>query len=263
MKKSIFTFVLSMAAVLLFAQSQPVTWSGALGYNPAHQPPLTLPADDLQVVPADPLLWSQGPDCNAAGTSEVISAFSLVSNCADDFVFTSAKNITAAAWWFAPFNGDYSTLSSWTVTIYDEAACLPANIVQQWVIPFNMSHELLYCPNGYYSYWADLTPAFTASANTKYWVSVQTGDHAFPPGQWGWAMHAQVSGCQGAFKSAYFGFPNYVPAGGLVFTFPTDFAFELYGTDSGIVETPISNWALFIGIGLILIFAVIRFRRFI
>jgi hypothetical protein len=46
-----------------------------------------------------------------------------------------------------------------------------------------------------------------------------------------------------------------------VFGFPADFSFQLYGTDAGIVETPISNWALFIGIGLILIFAFIRFRR--
>jgi hypothetical protein len=259
MKKALPTLLLSLTVLFLFAQSQPVTWSGAIGNDPARNLQ-TLPADAPQLAPSDPLLWSQGPDCNATGSSEIISAYGLVSNCADDFVFTSGKNITTAGWWFAPFNGAYSPFSTWTVTIYDEAACLPGSIVQQWIIPFNMSNEFLYCTNGYYSYWADLTPAFTAAANTKYWISVQAGDHDFP-GQWGWAMHAQLTGCEGAFKSAYFGFPDYVPAGGLVFTFPTDFAFELYGTGTAIPETPVSNWALFIGIGLILVIAVVRFRR--
>jgi hypothetical protein len=262
MKKLILTLSLTFAVAMLFAQGQPLLWSGFAGGNPAHKPPQSPPADDLQIVPADPLLLSQGPDCNATGSSEVIGAYNLTSNCADDFMFTTGKNITAAGWWFAPFNGAYSSFATWTVTIYNEAACLPGNIVQQWIIPFNMSHELLYCTNGYYSYWADLTPSFIALANTKYWVSVQTGDHVFP-GQWGWAMHAQVSGCQGAFKSDFFGFPDYVPAGGLVFVNPTDFAFELYGTGSGIVETPIPNWALFIGIGLILVATLVRFRRLI
>ena len=40
------------------------------------------------------------------------------------------------------------------------------------------------------------------------------------------------------------------------------FSFDACGEDVVIIpETPLSNWALFIGIGLILIFAVIRFRR--
>jgi hypothetical protein len=90
---------------------------------------------------------------------------------------------------------------------------------------------------------------------------VQAGDHAFPPGQWGWDYISTVTGCQGAFKSATFGYPEYLPAGGLIGGSPIDFSFELYGGE--IAQTPVSNWALFIGIGLILIAAVIRFRRII
>jgi len=40
-----------------------------------------------------------------------------------------------------------------------------------------------------------------------------------------------------------------------------DFSFDLFGTDSAPQNVPISNWALFIGIGLILVAAAIRFRR--
>jgi hypothetical protein len=260
MKKLIFIFSLILVTVVVFSQGQPKSWSGAIGYNPAHNPPSSPPADDLQLLPADPLLWSQGPGCGGSCSSEIISEYGLVSNCADDFIFTSGKNITAARWWFGVYGGPYSTITSWNITIYDNATCLPGDIVQQWIIPFNLSNEFLQCTLTY-SYWADLSPSFTASANTVYWISVQTGDHVYP-GQWGWDAIITENGCQGAFKSDYFGFSQYVPTS-TVFVDPLDFSFELYGNEAGPVETPVSTWALFIGIGLILIVVVIRFRRLI
>ena len=45
--------------------------------------------------------------------------------------------------------------------------------------------------------------------------------------------------------------------------FPGNWLLRAEGTEAGPVATPVSNWALFIGIGLILIFAVVRFRRLI
>jgi hypothetical protein len=263
MKKLIFSISLVLATFVVFAQNQPAAWSGASTIKHIVTPPINK-ADDLITIPSGTLLWTQGPGCNNIISSEVINSVGLVSEGADDFLFTSANNITAARWWFGVYNGGYSPFTTWTVKIYDDAACLPNNLIQQWTIPFALSHETPFCTTPFgqtYAYWADLTPSFTASANTKYWISIQTSDHVFP-GQWGWDYITIVNGCEGMWKAPLFvGNPNFVPAGPAAIGTGNhvDFSFELYGT--GIALTPISNWALFIGIGLILIFAVIRFRR--
>ena len=257
MKKLISTFSLIILAMVMFGQGQPASWSGAAGVKASHHenaPKSNAPT----LLPSGSLLWSQLPACSAIGSSEIMSAYDLVTNSADNFMFTSAKDVTSVLWYFGIYNGTYSPFTTWNITIYNNATCLPSNIVQQWTIPFSMSHESLHCLDSYYMYWADLTPAFTAAANTEYWISVQTGDHVFN-GQWGWEMATAINGCPAAFQSAYFGFPNYVN-GAQVFGYDSDFAFDLYGTDA-VPQTPISNWALFIGIGLILVFTVIRFRR--
>jgi hypothetical protein len=51
-----------------------------------------------------------------------------------------------------------------------------------------------------------------------------------------------------------------IPAGTY---FPGNWCLRAEGIAAGPVDIPISNWALFIGIGLILVVAVVRFRRFI
>jgi len=268
MRTLILALSLLLTAASLIAQDQPISWTGISGGSPAHGIPQSPPADDLQVLPADPLLYAQQPGCWSLASSEIITDFLLQSNGADDFIFTSGKNISAIMWWFGYFNYTYSPFTNWTVTIYDEAACLPENIVQQWVIPFNQSHETYFCDpfpgtpgwSSTYQYWADLTPAFTATANKKYWLSVQAGDHVFP-GQWGWDTTIPVSGCDAAFKSVYFGYPSYTGVFD-VFGSHFDFSFGLYGTDyNPPVATPVSSWALYFGIGLILVFALVRFRR--
>jgi hypothetical protein len=43
------------------------------------------------------------------------------------------------------------------------------------------------------------------------------------------------------------------------YTNPSNLSFCLIGGSSSVI--PISNWALFIGIGLILVFAIVRFRK--
>jgi len=255
MKRNVLTLLLMVITMLSFSQAQPQMKISASNKTPVENPFLS-PTDD-PVLPGDDLLWSQALDCAGGLTSsEIISQLGLVTNSADDFEFTAGKSITGARWWFGVFSGDYAPFSYWTITIFDDASCSPGNMLQQWTIPFNQSHELLAC-NVYwpdYSYWATLSPAFNAMPNTKYWISIQAGDHVFP-GQWGWSVDLTTSGCSGALQSDFFGFNEYTPLN-------LDFSFELYGTPYDVpMETPVSNWALFIGLGLILAVAVIRFRR--
>jgi len=86
-------------------------------------------------------------------------------------------------------------------------------------------------------------------------------------GQWGRNVAASVLNYQAHWINPGGGFglgSNWNPAS--VITLETaDWAFRLEGTSGGGEPSavPVSNWALFIGIGLILIAAVIRFRRLI
>ncbi len=66
--------------------------------------------------------------------------------------------------------------------------------------------------------------------------------------------------CSNGFAWATSGSGNSMSFGGGAWA-PVDDALVFCLGGGGITETPISNWALFIGIGLILAFAVIRFRR--
>jgi hypothetical protein len=251
MKKLFLTLPLIVMTLVVFSQGQPVISTKITGKVPVEK--LSNDPNRYPVLPGNSLMWSQGPGCGAVNiSSEIISEFGLVSNGADDFIFNENKLLTGIRWWFVI--DTYSPITYWTITIYDDNSCLPGNVLQTWIIPFDQSHEQFYCSflttN---SYWNDLTPTLLLSADTRYWISIQAGDHVFP-GQWYWDGIYDISGCNGTFKSAFFGYPQYTPMG-------RDFSFDLFGTDSAPQNVPISNWALFIGIGLILVAAAIRFRR--
>jgi hypothetical protein len=235
MKRLMCLLMLTLSGILLYSQNQPVILSSSTSEKRIVDPSQDQ-SENVLLDPSGLLVWSQAPACVGLASSEVISSQGLESNCADDFMLTEDASITGIKWWFGWWNGtDYSPLTVWTITIYDDNACLPGNIVFQVTVPWEFSNELLYCYNGSggetYEYWCEFSPAFEALANTRYWISIQAGDHAFPP-QWGWDRIQPISECPGAFKSAFFGFPNYIP-GINVFGDDYDFAFELYSLPCG------------------------------
>jgi hypothetical protein len=263
MKKILFSlFTAIIISTISFAQNQPVISSDQVIGQQSGEP-IFIEQDGPTSTRDAILLWSQWPQCEDHVSSEVISNDNIISNCADDFILTYDVEITAVRWWFGFYQGLYSPFTNWTITIYDNSpvACLPGNELYQWIIPWDQSHERLHCawdpstPQYAYDYWADLTTPFMASANTRYWISIQAGDHVFP-GQWGWDATTYITGCIGAFRSEYFGYPSYTLTEN-VLGIPFDFAFELYSGGSPF-QVPISNWA--IAIGIILIFAATMFR---
>jgi hypothetical protein len=256
MKKFAILMILAIASTLVFSQNQPQLMSGSLKGNV-----VTNPSNAPMADPTDPLLYSQPVVCSTLASSEIMSDLNLESLCADDFTLTATKNITAIKWWAGPWNGS-SSFANWNIKFYDDASCLPGTEIASFAIPFAQSNQSVTCSGYLYSFWCTLPTPVLVQGNSKYWVSVQTSDHPFT-GQWGWEQRTPVNGCSGAFKSVYFGFPNFVPNIN-VFGSSSDQSFELYGTDyTPPLETPVSNWALFIGIGLILVAAVVRFRRLI
>jgi hypothetical protein len=105
------------------------------------------------------------------------------------------------------------------------------------------------------------TPAALAPGN--YWVSVTPTMSFSVGGQWYWQSHVSplignefhwqdpcnLASSFTSWTTASVAFPGY----GI-----TDLCFALYGTSATV---PVSDWALFIGLGLIVAFTVIRFRK--
>jgi hypothetical protein len=201
-------------------------------------------------IPPGVPVWSQLPDCANANaySCQLDQTSGYDFQIADDFLFTSFPGeITAVRWWILWYNSpEYLAPTSFNIYIYNDVSCLPGNLVAQWNVPFANANEDATCFTGFPAreYWATLNPAFLPIVNQHYWIVTQPV-MIFPP-QTGIPVSATQNLCPGSQQF----FAPFVPMG-------NDFAFELYSSPL----VPVSNWAIFIGIGLILVFAVVRFKK--
>jgi hypothetical protein len=98
-----------------------------------------------------------------------------------------------------------------------------------------------------------------------YWISVQDPFPYSTHGQWFWTVTASTYNNTACWRNPGNGFGTgatvWTPLTALNFPQP-DFMFRLEGDSTNIIlPVPISNWVLYIGIGLILVFALVRFRK--
>jgi hypothetical protein len=182
---------------------------------------------------------------------------------AEDFILASAANINIVRWWF--FINDNPLTTNWIIRIYDNANCLPSNLITTYnLMASDISYEFVCTTFGLpvYDCWANLGSAFSAQAGVHYWISIQAD------GGYEWWCESNTYGyyvnCLGAFKSPFYGYDDFVPSNSYyALGYNADFSFELYTSEAPPSETPISNWAIGIGIFLILAAAVVRFRKII
>ncbi len=149
--------------------------------------------------------WSEPDDpAGNIGSSEVIGAFALETEIANDFFFTTDETISLARWWGGYWNGSPIATNS-NLRFYDDAGCVPGGVVAEWL---NVEdNETLV--STYYVYYYELN--FPAMANTLYWFSAQFADHAFPP-QCGRLATSIETSCPSVFRSVYFAYPDWTPA---------------------------------------------------
>jgi hypothetical protein len=152
----------------------------------------------------------------------------LVSECADDFVIDSGGRITHVTWWGTffcnppPYDG---VIQSFDLRFYDDRNCLPGDLLAEIHIPNDCNQTLVHEDPTFQFFRYDADVSFSPAAGQRYWFSAQTCEHRFPP-QWGRLTATEVQGCEGAFRSAYFGLPNWTPASD-VFGISVDFAVEI------------------------------------
>jgi hypothetical protein len=174
-----------------------------------------------------------------------------------DFVLGSSASVGIVRWWFfinpVDINGQ-----DWIIRIYDDISCTPDALLGTWNITGPEVTAETYCSDfGYDAWdcWAYLNPAFSANAGQTYWVSVQAVVAEPDRGFWcSYGTQGQYNDCTGMWRSSFFGIPNWETTSNQG---QDEFCFEVYGGQT----VPFSNWALFLGIGLILVFTVVRFRK--
>jgi hypothetical protein len=208
MRKLAFVLAMSMVVAGTAFAIDPTLSAGGGGSNP------------LEVDPTTTVCWSQAPNLDGLiGSSEVITAFALETELANDFLSGSEEPyIVGARWWGGYYNyvpGD-PLVTSFNLRFYDDAGCIPGSVLCEYVIPSNANETFIYNQGGLFPvYEYDIESGYLycpVAPDVLYWFGVQAGDHPFPP-QWG---RIEATGgvqlCDTVFKGAIFSFPDWTPA---------------------------------------------------
>lgn len=236
--------VLLMTAIVSFGQGKQITKQSAVGAKGV-----------TYAIDAPSVLFSQmTPSADPAIASQTFPDFG---NCtmqgADDFTVPAGPSWNVSRVDVIGVLGG-GPVSFFDVFIYADAAGSPgAPVYSATGLAFTQNTNV---------FTITLTSAAILPAGT-YWISVVANMPFVPNGQYFWQPNTgPLAGNVFYWRdpcNLATGFTNWTP-GPVAFPSFTNFdlCFALLGND---FEVPISNWALYLGIGLILVFAVVRFRR--
>jgi hypothetical protein len=162
--------------------------------------------------------WSEPPDLEGnAISSEIINDFGIVTECANDFVL-GGNLITKATFW-----GEWEGMQDcqppqptpgFNFKFYEDQACLPGTLIADLSIT-DFTEEMVGCWHGFdpqYKWSADISVDIVAG--NRYWFVAQMKDHVFP-GQHMRIGALGITGCESAFRSDYFSYPDWVPISGM------------------------------------------------
>lgn len=176
---------------------------------------------------ADPVIYSQPLDVVATGLLPSQNDTSIpgspnFATVYDDFTLTSSLTVTDVHW-VGGYILDPPNITAFTVTFWSDNAGPSGSVLLAQSISGNAGETDDSLVTNRFDYSVDLPISFSASAGTKYWLSI-VADLPFPD-VWAWAY-----GSGGDTKSYqdYTGQPRYENL--------TDLAFELTGTGAAVPE---------------------------
>jgi hypothetical protein len=194
--------------------------------------------------PEDPgALWYDQPDFIAnVVSSEVIGTHDLWSETAGDLFLEVDATIRKVSWWGTYWNG-YDGVPSgagFYLRFFNDAGCIPdENPFIVYLLPGNDCCEALAEGGDQYSqyiyeYCLDLPlPAGLC------WFSAQMADHGFPP-QWGRLGAVMTQTCYSAFRSPYFGYPDWMHVYDVIGEFYD--ASQMFEDECGATPTENVHW---------------------
>lgn len=203
-------------------------------------PPLAAGADPLRPYvsgsgsdngnppPPPTSCYSQPPLLTgAAVSSEVIGAYGVVSEVADDFTPTCDGQLTRVTWWGMYYNcGPCSpNVTAFNLRIYTSATCTSQQPWAEWLgMPVTETYVGMNGIYPVYKYDAYVPPMHLRGGQ-KYWFSTQADNHLYPP-QWGRLQATTLPQCEATFRSQYFGYPDWTPVSVVVGGSPIDMSQE-------------------------------------
>jgi len=191
----------------------PVSWTGS---SRAAEPEMWLwghsgnPADIEREV-----LWLDNPDFHEdTGSSEVIGAYDLWSEIANDFTVSTDATIRKVTWWGTYWNGfEEPTGAGFNLRFYWNAGCLPEDTpFLEHLLPGDDCCERLAEGGDQFSQFVYEFCLDLPLAPGHYWFSAQMADHQFPPQWYRQGIGDLVHLCDSAFRSPFFGVPDWVVA---------------------------------------------------
>jgi hypothetical protein len=196
------------------------------------------------------VLWDQPWDgtSNAFSSQNATNGLGNFATVYDNFTIGYNATVSVVDWTGQIFNGSPASITGFTLTFYGDNSGIPGSVLATEFVSGDPQVAVVGFQT--YSYELTLATAFSAAANTQYWLSiVPTMD--FPP-QWGWSTSLSGDG-DGQGYQVFFGSGNVVVP---------DLAFSLQGDrvtpPPGGVPEPASVvvWTLVAGF-----FAAGRFRK--
>lgn len=159
--------------------------------------------------------WSEPLDLHTfLIRSDVIDLYDVDMEVANDFVMQAGSaRIVLARWWGGYVEQAYYEAEGFSLRFYAENPtdpCLPGSLSAEFIVAGNagetfVGYDPFYDP--IYAYEAEVS--FDVVPGVRYWFVCQAANHPMPPNLWGRIGASQVTGCESAFRSAYFGYPNW------------------------------------------------------
>ena len=144
------------------------------------------------------IFWDNyGDDGTGTGLSSQLDVeYPFNSQCADDFQFNVAVEISQVHWWGQFYNGDtYPNPVEFNIIFYEDAGGAPSGAGMDdptstalAVYNFPAVTGISYGPNKY-EYDVSFEPGFVANADVKYWVAIQAVFPFLYGVQWGWSTN--------------------------------------------------------------------------
>lgn len=242
--------IVKKAGVLLFAFLMMISSGLALAKTTSDKITLytTEAAPTTPSTMNNALVWDNGVGYKVGMLAAQYFPGDLDAFPADDFQLTDTYNINSVFWQGGYYNTQYASGNhdynfNWNITFFTNAAGdKPGAVYTTYALPnASITRQFWYSTSTSWraNYTVTLSPPIKIYANQKYWLTIYAYNATFP--QSGWCRHNQSVGGiklhEGMFKSAYFGFPDWVNTSnpGLI-GMPCDFNYQLFGD---IAPTPI------------------------
>lgn len=166
----------------------------------------------------DEVCWSEPVDLSDTRiSSEIMDAFGIESEVANDFVINYNALVTKAIGYGGYYNWAPSDppITSLNWRFYDDAGCVPGALLSTFM-GLGTETFIGFDNYGFPTYRYELSVSQAVNGGEIYWLGLQAADHPFPP-QWGrQGTGGIVMNCETVFKSAFFAYPNWTPAGDVV-----------------------------------------------